>query len=191
MTVLISTRDADGWDRVRFSSEAYFKLFDTGVLPSDLRAELVGGELLPMAPLHLRHGSFTMRLGSWAINTFEPSLRVAGPISVVLSEDTVLEPDIAVFDDVLEGRVPVPARICQLAIEVADTTQKRDLELKAPRYAAAGVPEVWVVDLDKDVTHVLRQPTHEGYAASEHIPFATRLSPLCRPDASVVMASFV
>lgn len=191
MNILTATQDANGWDRVRFSSDAYFKLFDTGVLPPDLRAELVGGEVLPMAPLHLRHGSFTMRLGAWVINTFEPGFRVAGPISVVLSEDTVLEPDIAVFDDVLDGRVPIPARLCQLAIEVADTTQKRDLELKAPRYAAAGIPEVWVVDLDKEVTHVLRQPTNAGYATADQTAFATRLSPLCLPDASVVMDTFL
>ena len=45
-----------------------------------------------------------------------------------------------------------------LVVEVSDTTLQTDLTDKAERYATAGVPEYWVLDLNGRVLHVLRDP---------------------------------
>ena len=41
-----------------------------------------------------------------------------------------------------------------LVVEVANTTLPFDLGRKAAKYLASGVPEVWVVDVNREVVHV-------------------------------------
>jgi Uma2 family endonuclease len=43
-----------------------------------------------------------------------------------------------------------------LAVEVAHTSLQYDLTTKAELYAAAGIPEYWVLDLEGRVLHVFR-----------------------------------
>jgi Uma2 family endonuclease len=50
-----------------------------------------------------------------------------------------------------------------LLIQVADTSSGYDRGVKLPRYAAAGVREVWLVDLNTDRVLVFRGPRAGGY----------------------------
>ena len=45
-----------------------------------------------------------------------------------------------------------------LLIEVSDTTLEMDTMIKLPRYAASGIPEVWIVNLVDDRIEVYREP---------------------------------
>jgi Uma2 family endonuclease len=76
-----------------------------------------------------------------------------------------------------------------LVIEVAFSSQRIDLVHKAPIYAAAGVPEYWVIDLVRRVVAVHREPgppavgdgsVGEGatYRALETVSFDSPLSVL-------------
>jgi Uma2 family endonuclease len=47
---------------------------------------------------------------------------------------------------------------------VAESSVDYDREVKAAHYAAAGIPEYWLVDLSSDVIDVFRQPEEDGYA---------------------------
>lgn len=47
-------------------------------------------------------------------------------------------------------------------IEVALTSRRFDLGEKARRYAMAGYPEYWVVDIDQRLVHVHRDPNPDG-----------------------------
>ncbi|MGN6088334.1 MAG: Uma2 family endonuclease, partial [Actinomycetales bacterium] len=74
------------------------------------------------------------------------------PMDVVLSEDTVLQPDILVVPESSIGRVieTVP----RLAIEVlSPSTRRIDLMLKRSRYEAAGTASYLVVDPDEPSIH--------------------------------------
>ena len=74
-------------------------------------------------------------------------LYVQAPIT--LADDTEPEPDLALVeyreDEYPEGH-PTPGDVL-LLIEVSDTTLGIDKSIKLPRYAAAGIPEVWIVNL--------------------------------------------
>ncbi len=50
-----------------------------------------------------------------------------------------------------------------LLIEVAETSLDYDRDVKIPRYAQAGIPEVWLVDLQAEVVSVYTQPSAAGY----------------------------
>ena len=70
------------------------------------------------------------------------------PLDVVISADTVMQPDVLVArrEDFTERELPKPPL---LAVEVLSPTTKRvDLMLKWSRLEAAGCPAYWVVDPD-------------------------------------------
>ncbi len=50
-----------------------------------------------------------------------------------------------------------------LVVEVADTTLKYDRDVKLPRYAAAGVPDVWIMDLKENRLLVYRDPEKNAF----------------------------
>jgi Uma2 family endonuclease len=87
---------------------------------------------------------------------------------VVLGERQEFQPDVAILrrrEDYYATRRPGAADAL-LVVEVADTTFALDRSLKVPRYAAAGVPEVWLLDLQRDVLLVFDTPESGGYAGS-------------------------
>jgi Uma2 family endonuclease len=49
-----------------------------------------------------------------------------------------------------------------LVIEVADSSREVDRTLKLPRYAAAGIPEAWLVDLGAETVERHTEP-RDGY----------------------------
>ncbi len=50
------------------------------------------------------------------------------------------------------------------SIEVAETSLGWDRGIKRARYAAAGVAEVWIVDLGAGMVEVATEPGPSGYA---------------------------
>jgi Uma2 family endonuclease len=51
-----------------------------------------------------------------------------------------------------------------LLIEIADSSYAEDRGPMARLYAAAGVPRMWILDLNRRVLIVLTDPTDDGYA---------------------------
>ena len=51
-----------------------------------------------------------------------------------------------------------------IVIEVADSSLRYDPTEKAPRYGRAGVPEMWIVDVDAAAVTVHTDPGPDGYA---------------------------
>ena len=106
---------------------------------------------------------------------------------VVLAERWEPQPDIAVLrrPGGLGGAwLPGPQDVL-LVIEVADTSLERDRDVKIPRYAAAGIPEAWLVDLAGDAISVCRGPGPDGYAEIATVTRAETLRPLLLPGLAV------
>ena len=59
--------------------------------------------------------------------------------------------------------------------------------VKLSLYARAGVPEVWIVDLTRDVIEVYRQPSPSGYGSTQRIERGGTVAPLAFPN--VVLAA--
>jgi len=75
------------------------------------------------------------------------------------------QPDVALLRwqaDFYAAEPPGPADVL-LVVEVGDSSAASDRLVKLPLYAAAGVPEVWLVDLEHGVVEVYRQPSASGY----------------------------
>jgi Uma2 family endonuclease len=68
-----------------------------------------------------------------------------------------------------------------LIVEVAESSLRYDRDKKLPLYARAGIPEVWLVDLNGRVLWVYRQPGMDGYAEARRADDLSVMAPLGLP----------
>ena len=143
------------------SVQDYHRMVEARVLAPDERVELISGQLYKMAAKGTAHSAavtriervLKARLGDRVL------LRFQDPIA--LDDYSEPEPDIAVVKvnplD-YEEHHPTPSEV-YLLIEVADSTLKRDRELKAPAYAQSGIQDYWILDVNQRQLYVFRSPT--------------------------------
>lgn len=143
------------------STQAVLTYADLASFPDDgLRRELLQGELLVSPSPRVRHQRIVGRLHAQIaahIDEHGGAEVLLAPMDVVLSNITVLEPDLLIVADrqsdiVTEMNIQGPPA---LVIEVlsdprVDRIRKRDL------YARYGVPEYWIVDPDADRVEIYR-----------------------------------
>jgi Uma2 family endonuclease len=143
--------------RHRFSVEQYHQMIDAGILVPDERLELIHGELVKMSPINRRHAACCARISYLLERLGRRAMkRIQDPITLADSEP---QPDVAVVrwrDDFYLAGHPTPSDIYWV-IEVADTTITYDRGVKVPLYLQAGIPEVWLINLDEDCLEVYRQ----------------------------------
>ncbi|WP_114312649.1 Uma2 family endonuclease [Thermus caldifontis] len=150
--------------RHRISLEEFHRMVEARVFPEDLRLELVEGELLEMSPIGKRHAAKVAKLTALfsPLVPHKAILFVQSPLGV---GDSELYPDLALLRpraDFYEDHLP-QGHEAFLVVEVAETSLHHDLGVKVPLYAKAGVPEVWVVDLEGGRVLVHREPGEGGY----------------------------
>lgn len=132
----------------RFSVDEYHRMIETGILSEDDRVELLDGWILEMSPIGPPHEVCISLL----LEELQQSLssgwlvRLQSPITLSTSEP---QPDVSVVRGRPRDYVahhPKPDEVA-LVVEVADSSLTFDRQLKRPRYAAAGIPEYWIVNL--------------------------------------------
>lgn len=133
---------------------------ETGVLAPDARVELIEGELVDLAPIGTRHASTVKRLIRLLTQAYGERVIVSAQDPVRLSRRSEPQPDLMLLKprDDFYADSPPTGEDTLLVIEVADSTSAYDRRIKAPLYARHGVPELWIVDLDKRCLRVLRTP---------------------------------
>ena len=149
--------------------EIYIQMVEAGILNEDARVELLNGELFDMSPTGSRHAAVIDRLNFLLGRLVRPNaiVRVQSPIQ--LTTISLPEPDVALLrarDDFYTDAHPGPADVL-LLVEVSDSSLAYDTEEKLPAYAAAGIPEVWIINLNDDCIDRHVTPTPAGYRLRE------------------------
>ena len=154
--------------RHRLDVEAYYRMAEAGILGPDDRVELIGGEIIDMAPIGQDHAATVNALTRAIVLACGGRAIVSVRNSVRLDRFNAPQPDVALLrpraDFYRTGAPPGPADVL-LAIEVADSTLRHDRMVKLPLYARSGIVEVWLVDLRQRVLEAHRAPGPEGYTA--------------------------
>jgi Uma2 family endonuclease len=75
-----------------------------------------------------------------------------------------------------------------LVIEIADTTLDYDVDVKAPLYASAGIPEVWIWDIGEEIISIYRKPVRGRYRESWKARRGDTFSPQAFPDLEIVVS---
>lgn len=171
----------------RFTVKDYHRMAEFEIFDPKDRLELLQGVVFDMSAIGARHGSCVDRLADSFFGAVHGRgiVRVQGPVQV--GEFSEPQPDIAILrfrDDFYENHHPMPPDIL-LIVEVADTSLRHGLALKAPLYIAGGVPEVWVVDLVASLIHVTTPAGTRTVAAGDS------LAPLTFPDLALEVAAIL
>ncbi|MBI2760427.1 MAG: Uma2 family endonuclease [Chloroflexi bacterium] len=173
--------------RHRFTFDDYHRMAQAGILNEDDRVELIRGEVIDVPPIGPDHAwsvdalsaTFHAQLGARAV------VHTQNPVR--LPDNSEPEPDVTLLLPPLDryrGRIPVAADTL-LVIEVADTTLGYDRYTKAALYAAAGVPEYWVVNINGRQVEVMHDPQDGEYQQVALHNEDAVLSPRAFPDVTV------
>ncbi|GAB4291753.1 MAG: Uma2 family endonuclease [Oscillatoriaceae cyanobacterium] len=169
----------------KFTVDQYHQMAETGIFAPSDRLELIQGEIIEMSPIGSRHAAWVDRLNQLFNRQLPENIivRVQNPISLGDNQSEP-QPDITILaprSDFYLTAHPQPQDIL-LLVEVSDTSADYDREVKIPLYAAAGITEVWLLDLGAEIWEVYRQPTAAGYQEMQQIQPGASITPLSFPE---------
>jgi Uma2 family endonuclease len=173
-----------------FTLDEIEALIAAGSIAFDENFELIDGEIVPRLPQTLSHLTMKARIADALLAACPADIDIVQGATVVLGERSFFDADILVFRATPSRRYVLPEDVL-LAVEITDTSYARDLRTKAPRYGAAGVAELWVVELNEQQTYVFRGPGTAAWDAPVRIGFEAPLSPLFLADAGIRLSELV
>ena len=178
----------------KWTKEEYLRLIETGALDKQ-RVYLFRGDIIEMAPHGYEHAYGIAALSRYLFDTYKLPYMVRIQLSLVTPGASVPEPDAAVCSAADAARRPHPAH-AELVVEVAHSSLRED-RVKAGEYAAAQVPEYWIIDADNRRIEVFCRPVQDAnaplgysYADARVLNVGDNIAPAARPDASVPVAQF-
>ena len=177
--------------RRRFTVDEFECMGRAGILHEDERVELIDGEIIQMAAMGSRHAGSVDRLTEWSIAGLAGRAHVRVQNPVRLDPHGQPQPDLAIVrrrPDRYFTRHPGPEDVF-LIVEVADSSLDWDGNVKLHWYAAAGIPEVWIVDLEGERVLVFRRPSAQGYQETMIVTRGGSLSPDAFPDMALAVDS--
>ena len=152
-------------NRRSFTVAEYERMGQFGIFSEGERVELVCGEILEMSPIGERHAACVGRLTQIITLLLLLSAIVWVQNPVRLDKYSEPQPDVAVLKpraDFYGQAKPTPADVL-VVIEVSDSALELDQKVKVPLYAAAGIPEAWLVNLPEERIEVYSEPAGGEY----------------------------
>jgi len=142
----------------RLTSDEFFGLVAKGVLQPDDRVELLEGVVVAMSPQNPPHAAALRRADTALRRALGPDTVISVQSPIALGPHSVPEPDVAVLPGRESDYDRVHPTTALLVIEVADSSLVQDRVTKTRIYAAAAVPETWIINLRDDCVEVFRTP---------------------------------
>ncbi len=170
----------------RISRDVYVRMIDEGMLPEQARIQLLEGVLVEMSPQGDLHALTGEQIATALRACVGARAHVAVEKPFNATSYSRPEPDVALWPPVSGRRTTLPDHLL-LAVEVAVSSLRDDRALKAPIYAAAAVPEYWIVNLVDDVVERYTLPGPDGYASAETLRRGERITLAALPDVSVTV----
>jgi Uma2 family endonuclease len=168
----------------QFNATEYNRMAETGILSEDDRVELIAGEIVEMSPIGSRHAACVRRLDALFNRRLGGVAQVSAQNPIRLDDYSEPEPDIALLkprSDFYAEAHPLSSEVL-LIVEVADTSVEYDRQVKAPLYARAGIPEMWLVNLPEEMILVYTQPENGAYQSHKQFVRGDSLSSTTIPE---------
>ncbi len=167
-----------------FTVDEYYRMAQARILREDDRVELIEGEIVQMTPIGSNHAATVRLLNALFIRELSKSVIVSTQSPVHIDAFSEPEPDVALLKplaDHYRNSHPTPIDIF-LVVEVSDTSQRYDRLTKIPLYGKSGIPEAWLIDLEKKVVEIYTNPYDEGYRDVKTVTPDDTLSPQAFPE---------
>ncbi len=170
----------------RIARAEYERMVELGFF-QDERVELIRGVIVRMPPQGPLHSSPIQNLTHLLSRRLPDHTRVRVQLPLAGPGDSMPEPDLAVVAHA-DYRNEHP-RSAHLVIEVSNTSREYDRETKAPLYAELGVPELWLVDVQRKCVEVRTEPEDGAYRRVETFRLGDSVAVRAFPDVTVAVAA--
>ena len=163
--------------RWQFTVADFARMAEAGIFAEDDRVELIDGAVCVMSPIGPRHAAIVKRLNALISRQIVDKAIISVQDPIQLTDYTEPQPDIAVLrtrEDFYAQALPMPTDVL-LVVEVAETSLAYDREEKIPRYAQALIPEVWLIDVERETVTQYTHPDGIGYRGEHTLSRGQRL----------------
>ena len=176
----------------RWTVEEVHRLMDLGVFGDKAPYELLDGELVEKMTEKAPHMHGVDNTYDLLSEIARPEHHAQGPHPITLDDRSEPEPDVCVVRGSRKdyAKPPRPADVL-LLVEVCDASFRDDRRRKLPLYARAGIPEVWLLDLERRRLLVHTEPLGDGYALVRTVPEGASVAPGFRPEVLVPVAELL
>lgn len=181
----------------RWTREEYYRMADLGLFEGQ-RVELIAGEVVQMALQSNPHYVAIGLVQDALRRAFGENhwIRVQGPLHAV--DESEPEPDVAVVSGHPRDYKDHP-RTALLVVEISgEHSLTYDAQRKANLYAASGISDYWILNLEEESVIVFRKPTPDSneefgarYSDSKTLYANDAVSPLAMPQVQIRVADLL
>lgn len=169
----------------KWTLDRYHQALEAGVFDQQ-SVELLLGNIVVMAPEREPHACYSSDGAEYLRQCLggRASIRETKPITLPNASEPI--PDVAIVQAPLRRYLdhhPYPDDIFWL-IEYSNTTLEKDLGEKMRTYAAAGIQDYWVANLNQTQLHVFRDLV-KGKYQTQQVLVEGMIAPLAFPDMSI------
>ena len=180
-------------ERRRFTVDDYDRMAEAGIIGDRERVELVDGEVLTMSPIGARHGGCVSAATRALVLAAGTSAIVQPQGTARLDRFNALQPDLMLLrpaSDFYASHHP-GSDVVLLVVEIADSSLRYDRDVKAPLYAAWGVPEYWIADLKANLLVRYTSPADGVYTVTDSLRRGESIAPHLLPSCVVPVDAFL
>lgn len=180
----------------KWNRDEYYSLAAHGYFDNE-RVELIHGRIVVMTPMGNEH-AVAMGLVDQALRVvFQPGFWIRIQLPIRLNNFSEPEPDLVVVSGSPRDFKEHPTTAL-LVVEVSDTTLQTDRKIKAPLYAAANLPEYWILNLPDKQLEVHRDPQPDSnepgqsrYGQVMTLTNSDAIAPLSAPGGQITISDLL
>ena len=181
----------------RWNLREYYRLHDL-CLFIDQRVSLINGVVYQESPMNPPHETGVSKGTKTLEAVFQPAAYVRVQLPIMLGQASDPHPDLAVVVGTYMTYATQHPTTALLVVEISDTTLAFDQGEKASLYAAGGIADYWIVDLNNRRVEVRRNPIADPsqaygwtYADVKVLTPGDTISPLALPTATIAVADLL
>lgn len=181
------------WRELRLTVRDYDRMADAGLFAGPSKYELWDGRLM-MAPqpggphMAAERGAVMALARALVAHKLDQAYLIQTGGGLEIGAHNLRGPDIMVLKAPMDSdRRPVGEDVA-LLIEIAHSSLEDDLTEKREKYAAAGVPEYWVIDVAARRRHAFRDPRNGDYPDPEVLEGDSTIAPMFAPGLALRLA---
>jgi Uma2 family endonuclease len=175
----------------RWTRKEYEMLIEAEFFRPDEKLELVSGIIYRRPYLTSWHATAIQATQEALRPHFSVGFHVRTQMALALSLDSEPVPDLSIvpghWRDYLSAHPPTAA----LVIEISELSTAFDREEKRLVYAAAGIPEYWLLHFGTKQLEVLQAPLDSDYHSQMLLRPGDTVTPLAAPGAAIQVADLL
>lgn len=171
----------------------YEQMIAAGIFNEDDRVELLEGVMVATSPKGMKHATSTDRASRYFIRLLGDRVIVRNQNPILLNDYSEPEPDLVLAapeEHEYAYRHPTPADI-RLILEVADTTLAYDRNRKGSSYAASGIVQYLILNVNEMEIEDYREPSADGYRRKQTYTAGESFNLVAFPDIRIKVSDLL